>query len=181
LDAAFQQITEWGLARTTVEDVARAAHLTRQTIYRYFPSKEHLVTALLMREEDRLLEGVRGAFRLQPTLEAALFEGMLFCVRFADEHPMLEQLLATDEALSLPYLTTRAGSVVNRARDVLASLIRQKEWVRPAVVEPVADLLVRAFISYTLTPPERPREAVVRDLTKIAVSALTGDKEGRQR
>ena len=181
LEAAFHQIGEWGLARTTVEDVARAAGLTRQTIYRYFPSKDHLVTALLMREEDRLLDGVRDAFDREAHLEDALYQGMLFCDRFAEEHPFLERLLQTDEEISLPYITTRAGSVVSRARDVLASLIRRKAWVRAAMVEPVADLLVRAFISYTLTPPDRPREDVVRDLTKIAVSALTGNKEGRRR
>jgi AcrR family transcriptional regulator len=181
LEAAMQQIGEWGLARTTVEDVARAAGLTRQTIYRYFASKDQLVTALLMREEDRLLEGVKQAFAAHPELEDAMFEGMLFCVRFADEHPLMERLLETDEEVSLPYLTTRAGSVVSRAREVIASLIRQKAWVRAGMVEPVADLLVRAFISYTLTPPERSREEVVRDLTKIAVSALTQQKEGSRR
>jgi AcrR family transcriptional regulator len=181
LEAAMLQIGEWGLARTTVEDVARAAGLTRQTIYRYFASKDQLVTALLIREEDRLLEGVKQAFAAKPDLEDAMYEGMLFCVRFADEHPLVERLLETDEEVSLPYLTTRAGSVVSRAREVIASLIQQKAWVRAGMVEPVADLLVRAFISYTLTPPERSREDVVRDLTTIAVSALTRQKEGRRR
>jgi AcrR family transcriptional regulator len=181
LDAAFERIGEWGLARTTVEDVARAAGLTRQTIYRYFPSKDHLVTALLMREEDRLLDGVRDAFEHEDRLEDALLQGMLFCDRFVEEHPFLERLLQTDEELSLPYVTTRAGSVVSRAREVIASLIRRKAWVRASMVEPVSDLLVRAFISYTITPPERPRQDVIRDLTKIALSALTGDKEGRRR
>jgi AcrR family transcriptional regulator len=181
LDAAFEQIGEWGLGRTTVEDVARAAGLTRQTIYRYFPSKDHLVTALLLREEDRLLDGAREAFAAQPELADALYEGILFCFHFAEEHPFLERMLRTDEAISLPYVTTRGGSVVSRAREVVAGLIRRKAWVRAAMVEPVADLIVRAFISYTLTPPERPREEVVRDLTKIAVSALTENKEGRRR
>ncbi len=181
LDAAFDRIAEWGLARTTVEDVARAAGLTRQTIYRYFPSKEHLVTALLMREEGRLLDGAREAFGLEPRLDDALREGLLFCFRFAEQHPFLKRVLQIDEEASLPYVTTRAGSIVAAARDVVASLISQKAWVRAGVVEPVADLLVRAFISYSITPPDRPLEDVAGDLAEIAVSALTGNREGRRR
>ena len=181
LDAAYDRIAEHGLSRTTVEDVARTAGLTRQTIYRYFPSKDDLVRALLLREEERFLDGVRAAFATDPDLERALADGMLFCVRFAREHPVLDRLLRTDAETALPYLTTRAGPVLDRARDVLAALIRRKAWVRPALVEPVADLLVRAFISYTLTPPARPAEDVAADLARIAAAALARPKEAKRR
>src|SRR4029450_12367383 len=106
LDAAFDRVMDIGLARTTVENVARAAGLSRQTIYRYFPSKEHLITALVLREEERFLDGIREASAEDPGLEAALFDGILFCLRFAREHPLLDRLLATDPETLLPYLTT---------------------------------------------------------------------------
>jgi AcrR family transcriptional regulator len=181
LDAAYQRVSDIGLSRTTVEDVAREAGLTRQTIYRYFPSKDDLVRALLMREEERLLDGVRAVFSGSSDLLQALRDSMVFGVRFAHEHPVLDRLLQTDAETSLPYVTTRAGSIVDRAREVLSSLIRQKAWVRPALVEPVADLLVRAFISYTLTPSNRSPEQVARDLATIATAALTSEKEANRR
>jgi AcrR family transcriptional regulator len=181
LDAAYQRVSDIGLSRTTVEDVAREAGLTRQTIYRYFPSKDDLVRALLMREEERLLDGVRAVFAGSSDLLQALRDSMVFGVRFAHEHPVLDRLLQTDAETSLPYVTTRAGSIVDRAREVLASLIRQKAWVRPTLVEPVADLLVRAFISYTLTPSNRSPEQVARDLATIATAALTSEKEANRR
>ncbi len=181
LDAAFQRIAELGLSRTTVEDVAREAGLTRQTIYRYFPSKDDLVRALIMREEERFLDGVRAAFAVDDDLEEALFNGMLYCVRFAREHPVLERMLQVDPETALPYITIRGGAVVDRAQKVVAGLIRRKAWVRADLVEPVADLLVRAFISYTLTPPDRPPEDVTRDLARIATAALTREKEAKRR
>jgi AcrR family transcriptional regulator len=179
LDAAYRRIGDIGLSRTTMDDVAREAGLTRQTIYRYFSSKDELARALLMREEERLLEGVRAVFETAQDLTQALATSMVFGVRFAHEHPVLDRLLQTDAETSLPYVTTRAGATVDRARDVLAGLIRRKAWVRPTLVEPVADLLVRAFISYTLTPSSRPPEDVARDLATIASAAL--EKEGRRR
>jgi AcrR family transcriptional regulator len=181
LDAAFLRIAELGLSRTTVEDVAKEAGLTRQTIYRYFPSKDDLVRALIMREEERFLDGVRAAFTVADELEQALHDGMVFCVRFARDHPVLDRLLKTDAETALPFITTRGGSVIDRARGVLAELIRRKAWVQPALVDPVADLLVRAFISYTLTPPDRPSEDVARDLARIATAALARDKEARRK
>src|SRR2546423_15714884 len=90
LDAAFDCIGDVGLSRTTMEDVARRARLTRQTIYRYFPSKDHLVMGLVMREEDKFIDGTRRAFAGDGDLEEALYHGTLFCLRFARKHPLLD-------------------------------------------------------------------------------------------
>jgi AcrR family transcriptional regulator len=177
LDAVFGCVSNVGLARTTVEDVARAAGLSRQTIYRYFPSKDHLVLALVLREEEQFLDGVRSAFAAEGGLREALERGILFCLRFAREHPLLDRLLATDQETLLPYLTTRGAPVIARARDVLTSSIRRKAWVRAALVEGAADLLVRAIVSHVLSPEDRPPEEIARDFATIVTSALTGDHE----
>src|SRR5438093_9169618 len=135
LDAAFDRVMDIGLARTTVEDVARAAGLSRQTIYRYFPSKGHSITALVLREEERFLDGIREAFARDPNLEAAISDGILFCLRFAREHPLLDRLLETDPETLLPYLTTRGAPVIRRARQVLKGLLVKKAWVRADLLD----------------------------------------------
>jgi AcrR family transcriptional regulator len=173
LDAAFDRVMDVGLARTTVEDVARAAGLSRQTIYRYFPSKEHLVTALVLREEERFLDGIREAFAADPDLERALADGILFCLRFAREHPLLDRLLSTDPETLLPYLTTRGAPVIRRARDVLKKLLVKKAWIRVDLLDVAVDAAVRTIISYAMTPPEQSPERVARDLARILTRALT--------
>jgi AcrR family transcriptional regulator len=174
LDAAFQCVSEVGLARTTVEDVARAAGLARQTIYRYFPSKDHLILALVLREEEKFLDGVREAFAADPGLEDALYHGILFCLRFAREHPLLDRLLATDPETLLPYLTTRSAPLLIRARETLRHLVVSKTWVRTTVLDESTDMMVRVMISYLVTPADRPTETVARDLARIMTIALTG-------
>lgn len=173
LDAAFDRVMDLGLARTTVEDVARAAGLSRQTIYRYFPSKEHLITALVLREEERFLDGIREAFAEDPGLEAALSDGILFCLRFAREHPLLDRLLDTDPETLLPYLTTRGAPVIRRAREVLKGLLMKKAWVRADLLDAAVDAAVRTVVSYALTPPDRRPEEVARDLARIFTLSLT--------
>jgi AcrR family transcriptional regulator len=173
LDATFDRVMGIGLARMTVEDVARAAGLSRQTIYRYFPSKEHLIIALVLREEERFLDGIREAFASDPDLEAALADGIAFCLRFAREHPLLDRLLATDPETLLPYLTTRGAPVIRRAREVLKGLLVKKAWVRIDLLDGAVDAATRAVISYALTPPDRQPKEVARDLARILTLALT--------
>ena len=173
LEAAFRCAADLGLGRTTMEDVARAASVSRQTVYRYFPSKDRLVMALVQREEERFLDGVRAAFATHDRLEDALYDGVLFCLRFAREHPLLDRLLASDPEALLPYLTTKAMPTLVRARDTVASLIRSKEWVSAALVESAADLLVRLAVSYAVTPPDQPAGDMARDLARIVTAALT--------
>jgi AcrR family transcriptional regulator len=58
-DTAARLFAERGYEQVTVIDIARAADVAEQTVYNYFPSKEHLV---LDRDEalrDRLVELVR--------------------------------------------------------------------------------------------------------------------------
>ena len=179
LDAAFACFGDQGLGRTTMEDVARRAGITRQTVYRYFPSKDDLVMALVLREEDRFIEGTRRAFAADGTLEEALYRGVLYCLRFAREHPLLDRLLRSDAESLLPYLTTRARPLIKRAREAFLQEVGRKAWVRANVSDQVADLAVRMTLSYALTPPDRPTDRVAKDMARILSIALTG-KEARR-
>jgi len=64
--------------------------------------------------------------------------------------------------------------MITRAREVMVSLVASKAWVRADVLESAADAMVRAVISYGLTPPDRPTKRVARDLARILTAALTG-------
>ena len=45
LDAALEAATIHGITKLSMGDVARRAGLSRQTLYRYFPSKDALIAA----------------------------------------------------------------------------------------------------------------------------------------
>jgi len=180
LEAAFGCVADLGLSRTTMDDVARRAAVSRQTVYRYFSSKDQLVMALVLREEEKFLDGVKAAFASARDLEEAIHDGILFCLRFARRHPLLDRLLATDQETLLPYLTTRATPMIVRAREVLVSSVASKAWVRAGLVDQAGDALVRIVISYALTPPDRKPEDVARDLARIVAAGVTA-KEGTRR
>jgi AcrR family transcriptional regulator len=172
LDGTFDAVATFGVSRLTVEDVARQAGLSRQSVYRYFGSKDELISALVIRELEAFLDGVREAHARHTDLEAAMREAALFCLRTVREHPLLDRLLASEPETLLPYLTTRAGSVVARAREVLEDLAAERAGVRSGLVHRTADVAVRAVISYALTPSDDDPEDVAAELARILASAL---------
>jgi len=175
LEAAFDQVMTVGLSRMTVESVARAAGVTRQTVYRHFPTKENLIQMLMADEAERLMKGVRAPFETIPDLEDALASSVLFCLRYAREHPLFDRVLATDADTLLPYLTTRADPVIERARSALIDLLKRRPGIRADLVYGAADTAVRTVLSYTLSPPPDPPEVVARDLARVLAGSLTGE------
>lgn len=172
LAAAFDAVATFGLSRFTVDHVARLAGLSRQSVYRYFDSKDALVQALVVREEEAFLGAVRAAHAKHDRLEDAMREATLFCLRAVREHPLLGRLLAMEPETLLPYLTTRGGALIARARDVLEELASGREGVRTELVHRAADIGVRAIVSYALTPSEDDPRDIATELARILVSAL---------
>jgi len=178
LDAAFDALEDFGLSRTTVEDVAQRAGLSRQTVYRYFPSKDALIVSLVAREEEAFIAGVREAIEGRDgegtlDLGPAIANGVRFVLRFAREHPLLDRLVSTDPQAFLPYLTTRGLPVVLRAREAMVELLGPRAPHLPAeALRGALDAATRAIVSYVVTPSERPDDVVAGDLAAMLMATL---------
>lgn len=61
LDAAGGVFAEYGLRKTTMGDIVRAAGVARATVYRYFGSKDEVFVSVLHREMDDIIRAVREA------------------------------------------------------------------------------------------------------------------------
>jgi AcrR family transcriptional regulator len=173
LGATFEALEDFGLSRTTVEDVAHRAGLSRQTVYRYFPSKDALIVSLVAREEEAFIVGVREAIEGHEDLGPAIANGVRFVLRFAREHPLLDRLLTTDPHAFLPYLTTRGLPVVIRAREAMVDLLGPRAPHLPNdALRGALDAATRAIVSYVVTPSERLDEVVAADLAAMLMATL---------
>ncbi|HEX2024779.1 MAG TPA: TetR family transcriptional regulator [Actinomycetota bacterium] len=171
LDGAFEAVATFGLSRLTMDDVAHEAGLSRQSLYRYFDSKDALIQGLVYREEETFLAGIRAAHERHGRLEDAMREAILFCLRTAREHPLLDRLLASEPEVLLPFLTARGGGLVTRARSVLEELAGRWD-VAPDLIHRAADVGVRAMVSYVVTPTQDDPEDVARELARILATAI---------
>ena len=157
LAAAVNQAEEFGLRRFTIDDVARRVGVSRVTIYRYFPRKDQLVEAVLLRELRKFLKDIDEAVAPYDTLEERLVEGFVFALTSLREHRLLNRLLRTEPELLLPHLTLKGGRVLAASREFIAGFAHREADdgrlpLTDADIDGVSELLARAVLSFVLTP-----------------------------
>lgn len=156
LDAALSQFVAFGLRRTTVDDVAKSAGVSRVTVYRRFQNREALIGATLYREYQRFLAVLDPAVRVMPTMEERIAEGFLVALRHVQSHPLIGGLLRSEPELVLPALTVDGGPALVAMRDYLTRSFER--FQREAGIgdapdpAPAAEIMVRIVMSFLLNP-----------------------------
>ncbi|MFF2778539.1 TetR/AcrR family transcriptional regulator [Streptomyces sp. NPDC058052] len=155
LDAALEQFTLLGLRRSSVDDVAKRAGVSRVTVFRRFRTKDRLVEATLLRELDRFYQVLDATVAPLPTMEERVVEGFVVALRHTRVHPLFGGLLRLEPELVLPHLTVRGSSTLSSTVDYLTVHLRraQKAEGRPDEdPRPLAELMVRVAVSFLLNP-----------------------------
>lgn len=149
LAATLTCIERWGLAKTSLEDVAREAGLSRATLYRYFPGgREQLVHDTVTWEVGRFFARLEHHVSAAPGLAAKLEEGLIFGHRAIHEHTLLQRILRTEPEALLEELSQTVPLIEAAMRAYLLALLRG-EPLRPGVdAGEAADYLTRMFLSY---------------------------------
>lgn len=156
-------------------DVARAAGLSRQTLYYEFGSKDALAEALAMREAQRYIEGAEAArVGHEGSPAEAIGASTEWTLTEAAANPLLKAVLTDDASGLLPFLTTRADAILAVAAERAAAYL-SGHWpdLPPAEVRLVADLVARLTISHVVLPGARPDE-VARDIAHLVDRLLPG-------
>jgi AcrR family transcriptional regulator len=176
LDAALTVMSRYGLARLALEDVAREAGVSRQTVYRYVGSRDGLIAATIVREEQaffgRMREAAEEHAELRPALEAAIVAALTM----AREHPLLDRLLATEPEALLPFLTDGSGPVLSAARPVVVEVLgHHVPHLAGAGLERVADAASRLIVSYAISPSQEPVADLAAGLAALLAHGVAAD------
>ena len=176
LDAAADAVLSgepWDKVR--MADVARAAGVSRQTLYYEFGSKDALAEALAMREAERYMTGAEQAMDRHRTSPGdAVGAATEFTLTEAASNPLLKAVLTDDSGGLLPFLTTRSEALLAAARERCVSYLSE-HWPRldPERVLLVADAVNRLTLSHLVLPGGRP-DQVAADLARLVDSLLPG-------
>ena len=126
LDAAGYCFAHHGFAKTTVEEIARAAGISKGLVYSYFDSKESLLEAVLdraLREwSDLIGQEVR---RRAGTIREALGVIHRASLEYARSHPLLAAILAQDPSVLLAGRVERLNRTLDEWREALSDLLRR--------------------------------------------------------
>jgi AcrR family transcriptional regulator len=175
LEATYACVARWGLAKTTVEDAAREAGLSRATVYRYFPGgRDELVDAVVSWQYllffVRLYEEVHGAASLEEVLE----RGLAFARRSLLEHEVLQKVLETEPDVLMPKLTVESNRTVGLIAGFLVPYLHEHGMAEGVEVHEAADFLARMLLSYISSPGHWDLGDPDQVATLVATELLAG-------
>ena len=153
LDATLSCIARVGLAKTTLDDVAREAGCARATVYRYFPGKQPLLAALVAREVEILQRAVLAAAEQTDTLADATTAVVTTAARTLTNHAALVFLTTHEPDVLLPYLAfERESAVLMGAADMVAPAFTR--FLSDEHATRLGEWVARLTLSYLCSPSE---------------------------
>jgi AcrR family transcriptional regulator len=166
-DAARHELARRPWNEVTMADVAAAAGVSRQTLYKEFGSREEFARELVLREGARFVAAVEGALDAHlddPT--AALLDAFGLFLTVAAEDPLIRAAIAGESEM-LPFVTTQGQPLIALASERLhAAIISRWPQVDPHDVALLSECLVRLAISYA-TLPAGPAGSTASSITEL--------------
>ena len=153
VEATYACVARRGMAKTTVEDVAREAGISRATVYRAFPGgRDELVDATVSWAVfdffAKLYDRIQGATGLEEVME----RGIMFAHRSIVEHEVLQRVMQTEPDTLLPALTVESIRIREGIAQVLAPFVVDRGLAPGVDHGDAADFLARMVLSYISAP-----------------------------
>ncbi|GAB2849415.1 cholesterol catabolism transcriptional regulator KstR [Actinocorallia aurea] len=178
IQAAHELASEGGYPAVTMHDVADRAGVARATVYRYFSSKDHLLTEVAA-DWARVIEDVGGSLAAGDPVErlSALLEAL---VAIASDNLQLTSAIVQAATSLDSGVDDARGELFRYIRDRFGGAIDPDHAIEEVAGVPVEDvevvighLVLSALIG--LTTLARPREEVssmVRTAAKLIMGGL---------
>lgn len=157
LEATYACVARYGLAKTTIEDAAREAGLSRATVYRHFPGgRDQLLAEAIAWETARFFIRLAQAVAEATDFAELLTQALMFAHRAVEDHEVLQKILQTEPERLLPTLTVES----DRIRPLISSFLvpyLQREWhgrlATPTVdIAAATDYVARMMLSFIGSP-----------------------------
>ncbi|MGV0835446.1 TetR/AcrR family transcriptional regulator [Mycolicibacterium thermoresistibile] len=157
LDAAGRTIEERG-AEFSIADVARAVGVTRQTVYRYFPSTDALLVAAAVHAADDFLDRLAAHLQGMTAPEEAVAEAIATTLEWLPQDKHIGLLVAPGRP------TTHTESVTSDVAIKFANSMLRRfdvDWAAlgcsDADLDELAEHLLRVIQSFVIDPGRPPR------------------------
>jgi AcrR family transcriptional regulator len=155
IEAAVVCLSRHGTLKTTVDDIARRAGVSRATVYRAFPGgRDEVLRAVVDTEAARLFAAVGAKLAAERELSSALVVGIVEASTRIGEHPAVRYLVAQEPGTILGHLAfDQADRLLATSSRLTAPFLTR--WMSPEEAERVAEWAVRIVLSYAISPSPR--------------------------
>ncbi|OOC01228.1 TetR family transcriptional regulator [Amycolatopsis azurea DSM 43854] len=158
LDAAYEQFCRMGIRRSTMEDVARRAGVSRITAYRRFATKDALVEQVVRREFRRYFDQFLHDIQQAETAADRVVLGFASALGAIRRNPLIGGLMAVEPDVLVPSMVSDGGNTLATVQRFVAGQLRREQQAgnvsEDVDVELVAELMTRVSASFLVTPSQ---------------------------
>jgi AcrR family transcriptional regulator len=98
VEAAIRCIRRWGIEKTSLNDIAREAGVTRPTVYSYYASRDDVIGAALLKSAYAFAERMKRHLEKFETPAERLVEAVIFALKQLPHEPYLALITEADLA-----------------------------------------------------------------------------------
>jgi AcrR family transcriptional regulator len=180
LEAAAFLFAEQGFTKTTVDEIAREASISKGLVYVHFPSKDDLLEAVLMKASTEWFQAIRAEKSgPSPSVPERVANTLRASFHYAQANPILRAILAQDPRLLLPRRKNVNDPILEKYRADLEQLLRlgmERTEVRSnldpkhtaeSIVLLHSALILELFVASTLRPSELQENLVEATIALI--------------
>ena len=164
LDAAQAVVERVGLAKAGLSDVADAAGVTRQTVYRYFDNADDLFHSSAAFASGGFHERLRRRALACNTLAERMVECLVFAIVELPRDPHLGPLVGSDN-----YFTVANALELGFVQEEIVALADGDPPLDAAARDELAELLLRLLHSFLVDPGLDRDEETLRAFLRTAL------------
>jgi len=162
IDAAEACFSRFGVAKTTLEDIASGAGVSRATVYRYFEGgRDEIILGVVLREARSFLDALQRRVQREATLVDAIVEGVLYTVASVRKNEHLALLFAPEVAGQTTSIAGASTALFELTGDFLRPIFetaRAEGQLRDGIVaEDAAEFVLRIILSLLSVSGPRQR------------------------
>jgi len=158
LDAAEGCLEQFGAQKTSMEDVARAAGMSRATVYRYFENRDALLLGVASRQASALAAEAISYLSRYDTISDWMVEGLLFTLRELPRRPVFASLVTSLDSRSSGNLLLGSTGLIQIGVNVLGPVFAnaKEQGLLRDEIEPemLIEWLLRMLWTYLNAPSQ---------------------------
>jgi AcrR family transcriptional regulator len=167
VSSALKLIGRRGVKRLGMQEISEAAGVSRGTLYRYFPSKDHVLTAAAAYDEQRFTAGLAAVLAAVPDPADRIESFIEFAFDYIHTHPA-RGLFESESEFVLQYLLAHLPKLQAAVLEQLGDALDAVPVVASGQLSraQLTDVIVRLFASSWLIA-ESDERTLVQSINRL--------------
>ena len=161
IDAARACYLRDGIPATGMSEVATQAGVARSTLYRYFPSRDDLLVAVIIQDMVGINSFIRDRLADYPDPADQVVEGLILALREVPRRPLLQAVFASEEGSRARRVVWESDVIMRFGEELMDHVVRpasEAGLLQDAVrAEVLVEWVYRLLLSFLTLPSNAVR------------------------